>query len=91
MELYLDEAEATMNKAAFDVLYQQRAAIEAVFGEQLFWQRLDDKRASRISFSVRTGGWVDHGTWPAAIQQTVVAMKRLYAAFVHPVEALKDA
>ena len=36
------------------------------------WQRLDDKRACRISFTV-PGGWVDSSTWPSAIEQAVDA------------------
>jgi hypothetical protein len=88
VELYLDDADPALNKAAFDALCLQRDAIEAAFGGSLLWQRLDDKRASRISFSV-PGGWVDQKTWPAAIEQAVSAMKRLYNAFAQPVEALR--
>jgi ribosomal protein L29 len=88
VELYLDDADPSLNKAAFDVLCLQRDAIESAFGGSLLWQRLDDKRASRISFSV-SGGWVDQKTWLTTIQQAVSAMKRLYNAFAQTVEALR--
>ena len=55
VELYIDAPLATNNKALFDFLHAQRAAVEAGFGGPLAWQRLDDKRACRISFSVRGG------------------------------------
>jgi hypothetical protein len=89
VELYLDEADPATNKAAFDQLYQQREVIEATFGGQLYWQRLDDKRASRVSFSV-LGGWVDKGTWPSAIEQAVAGMKQFYGALADSVEYLRS-
>ena len=79
VELYIDTAQAADNKALFDALSAQRDAIEADFGGELLWQRLDDKRASRISYTVE-GGWADKETWPAAIDAGVDAMTRLYAA-----------
>ena len=76
-ELYIDAPDAADNKAVFDTLHADREIIEAEFGAQLAWQRLDDKRASRISFTV-PGGWVDKRAWPSAIDQAVNAMQRLY-------------
>ena len=76
-ELYIDAPVAADNKALFDTLHAQRAAVEAEFCAPLSWQRLDDKRACRISFTV-PGGWVDNQTWPSAIEQGVSAMQRLY-------------
>ena len=89
-ELYIDGPVATDNKALFDFLHAQRAAVEAEFGGPLAWQRLDDKRACRISFSVR-GGWVDELTWLAAIERAVDAMQRLYGALAPRVDAAKGA
>ena len=77
--MYIDAPVASDNKALFDTLHAQRAAVETDFGGSLSWQRLDDKRACRISFTV-PGGWVDDRTWRAAIEQGVSAMQRLYGA-----------
>lgn len=76
-ELYIDTPEAEVNKELFDTLYADREAVEAEFGGELVWQRLDEKRACRISFTV-PGGWVDNSTWQSAIQEVVDAMQRLY-------------
>ena len=76
-ELYIDAPEAEVNKKLFDTLYADRETIEAEFGGELVWQRLDEKRACRISFTV-PGGWVDNSTWQSAIQKVVDAMQRLY-------------
>ena len=87
-ELYIDAPEAEENKALFDVLHTEREAIEAEFGTQLVWQRLDDKRASRISFSV-PGGWVDNATWTLTIGRIVDVMQRLYRTLSRRVQAAR--
>jgi hypothetical protein len=76
-ELYIDNGNAHENKALFDHLHAHRQEIEAAFGGPLYWQRLDDKRASRISLTV-LGGWADETSWPGAFDKGVDAMKRLF-------------
>jgi len=48
-EAYVDTGDADENKAFFDLLHNDRETIEAQYGQQLEWERLDDKRACRIA------------------------------------------
>ncbi|MFW6183082.1 MAG: DUF4268 domain-containing protein [Chloroflexota bacterium] len=49
VELYIDSGDATLNKALFDALHERREEIESKVGAELRWQRLDQRRASRIA------------------------------------------
>jgi len=47
-EVYIDTGEKDINKKLFDELFGDREAVEVRFGEELAWQRLDDRRACRV-------------------------------------------
>jgi len=51
VEVYIDLGDADINKALFDELLKDKDAIEADCQTKLDWDRLDEKRASRISVS----------------------------------------
>ncbi len=52
--LSIDTGDRAKNKSAFDQLQNQSAAIEAAIGDQLTWERLDNRQASRV-FAHRDG------------------------------------
>lgn len=54
VELYVDTGDRAENKAAFDQFQEESAAIEEELGELLTWERLDNRRASRV-FAHRDG------------------------------------
>ena len=90
VELYIDAPVAADNKALYDRLHAERSGAEGEFGGPLSWQRLDDKRASRISFTV-SGGWVDDCIWSSAIEQSTKAMQKLYGVLSQRVIAAREA
>jgi len=48
-EVYIDCQDRAVNKQVFDTLYSQREELERRFGAPLSWERLDERRASRIA------------------------------------------
>lgn len=49
VEVYIDVHDKEENKRIFDSLFQEREKIETTFGENLEWERLENKRAVRIA------------------------------------------
>jgi len=79
VEMYIDHDRETgvKNKAIFDALLALKRDIERDFGDSLEWERLDDKRASRIRKRFESGGLARPETWPALQDQMIDAMIRL--------------
>jgi hypothetical protein len=84
VELYIDrgEGQEQENKRIFGRLHSQKKEIEGSFGGELSWQRLGDKRACRISFVIRVGGYKSpESKWPEIQDDMIDAMIRLEKAF----------
>jgi hypothetical protein len=91
VELYIArgaDAEAE-NKAIFDELFAQKAAIEQAFGDGLEWQRLPGKLACRVRKVIDLGGWRDAERWPQVYEATAEAMSRFEKALKPAISALK--
>ena len=58
VEIYIDQGDKDANKRIFDDLFRQREAIESEIGEELSWERLDQRRASRVA-AYRPGSITD--------------------------------
>jgi len=52
------------NKTIFDKIYNFKDQIEQEFGHQLSWERLDDKKMSRIAFYKKGLSVFDKNDWP---------------------------
>ncbi len=81
VELYIDQdresAEGKGNKLIFDKLHEHKDKIESVFGGPLNWERLDQRRACRISKVIPIAGYRDEEKWPEAHDVLVDAMIKL--------------
>jgi hypothetical protein len=92
VELYIDRGadQAAANKDIFDRLHAQKSEIEGSFGGELSWQRLNDKRACRIAYTVPVGGYrSDESSWPAIQDAMIDAMIRLEKALSPHLARLK--
>jgi len=49
IELYIDTGDQTSTKAHFDALQRRGAELEAAIGAPISWERLDNRRASRVA------------------------------------------
>jgi len=83
VEVYLDFGDQAANKAVFDILYAQKAALEAQTGP-MSWERLDDRRASRIAIYC-SGHIAELKTHPDIRKWAVPAMIKFYNALAEPV------
>jgi hypothetical protein len=90
VRLYIDKRESSeANKRIFDELFAQKNAIESKFGAQLDWNRMDDAKASAITYSRQFDGR-DQANWPAMIEWLVTHMPKLEAAIQQPLLAVRQ-
>lgn len=82
VELYIDKdkEDGKENKELFDRLFKQRGKIEAVFGGELSWERLDTKRASRVAKHYLNLGYKDEEKWEELADKMIDGMIRLEKA-----------
>ncbi len=55
VELYIDLGDLNRNKEIYDKLFARKEHIENMYEDKLVWQRLDNKRASRIYYPILSG------------------------------------
>ena len=90
-EVYLDTGDRETTKKAFDALRKMQGQIEQEVGEELDWDRLDDKQASRSSlYFPDTIRVTDEERWPEAREWLIQAMGRMRAAFDPVLQELQD-
>ena len=91
VEVYIDRGKDfdEENKTIFDKLSQSKTQIEAVFEDELQWQRLDGRRACRIRKVLDNGGYRDEEKWPQVQDALIDAMIRQEKAFKPHIAKLK--
>jgi len=71
VELYIDKGDAGLNKKLFEWILAQRQQVEQKLGVALEWERLDDRRSSRIAL-YRNGSILDNEQTLEEIRQWAV-------------------
>ncbi len=78
--LTLQRAKKADNKWLFDSLAENRDEIEKDFGGSLQWNRMEDKKSSKIRFVQRFDSY-DRAEWPGIIEWMANHVSRLEGAF----------
>ncbi len=91
VELYIDRGKGCEkeNKRIFDTLRLHRVRIEKCFGDKLKWERLDDRRACRISKRFDRPDLDDPEKWGKLQDDMIDAMIRLEKALSLHIKELK--
>lgn len=91
-EIYLDRGkefeEPNINKIRFDKLFKYKNEIEKEFGSEIKWERLENRRASRISIRFENVGLKDKDKWDELQNNMVDAMIKLEKSFRKYIKAL---
>lgn len=80
VQLAIEGPDQTRNKRIFDSIHKAKEEIEKDFGEQLTWNRLDNKKSSYITKTVVDKGLRDTEEWPRIIDKLVETMVRFEKA-----------
>jgi hypothetical protein len=87
IELYIDRGEHDENKQIFDLLEIDKELIESDFGGPLIWERLENRRASRVKCE-QPGNIFDQEQWPPMITFMVETMGRFEKALKHRIQVV---
>ena len=87
-EFYFDKDSKAENKEMYDSLYASKDGIEQAFGQKLNWERLDDRKASRIKL-VKEFDSYDRDNWPDMNKWLYENMVKLEQALAPYITALK--
>jgi len=83
-ELYIARSSKEENKFVFDELAKRKQTIEDAFGHALTWERMDDKKASRVKYEKDGVSIFNREDWPEMTEFMVDAMCRMEGAFRKP-------
>jgi len=80
-ELYMSRSIKEENKFIFDELAKNKLEIEKEFGDKLTWERLDNKKASRIKHEKAGVSLYENKDWNTMIDFMIDSMSRMEKVF----------
>ena len=89
VELSLQRSATEENKWMFDRFEGEKQEVEGRFGDELRWQRLDERKSSRISYSHPFDGF-EANNWPEMIGWLRRHIVKLDEAFSEPLGRLNQ-
>ena len=88
--IFINRGDKEENEKFFDFLYKMKDKIETAFGDELIWERKDDKITCRIKSELTGVNVFDKDDWSKMIKFLVDASERMYKAFKNPVKKLNE-
>lgn len=85
VELGIDGRDKDDNKKIFDDLYAHKETIESSFGNPLEWDRLEDKKSSKIRYSLENINIFEEENWEQAttfLVENMVMMEEIVGEFL---------
>ncbi len=79
-EVYINRGSYDENKQVFDYFDERSEKIEEDFGNPLQWERMDDKKTSRIKFEKTGLSLYNKEDWPAMIKHMKLGAVKMEAA-----------
>lgn len=89
IELGINKSNKDENKAIYDELIKEKESIEQSFGAELSWQRLDDKKMSRITYILEGVNVFNDEDWPQMQDFLIENMIRFNEIFKKHINRLK--
>jgi hypothetical protein len=89
IELAISSSSQETNKAIFDELMHHKETIEAQYGTALSWERLDDKKMSRIAHKLQDVSIFNEEDWPKMLDFLTKQMVVFEKAMREPLKKVK--
>ena len=81
VELSITRNDTLENKQVFDYLYDRKEVIEKSFGSTLIWERLDEKKMSRVKFQLDNVSIFDKEDWENMTEFLAVYFPKFEVSF----------
>ena len=89
-ELYISRGIFEENKYIFDQLYAQKEQIQADFGGELVWERMDKKKSSRIRYDLYDVNCYNEEDWDKMMSFMIDGMLRMEKALIKPIRTINQ-
>lgn len=83
-------ASQTENKTLFDTLYLHKSDIEEAFGDLLVWEKMEDKKSSKVSYYRSGLNYYNEEDWPNIIEFSIEYLNKLQNAVSHHLVEVKS-
>lgn len=80
IQLNMGRTSQLENKLIFDAFQQHKEAIEKAFGEPLVWERMEDKKSSRISYYKTGLNYFNEDEWQEIIDFLILYANKMEVA-----------